>query len=450
MPNWQFLVVRHFGGSQQRRLTCAAIKQRVEQRGLANFLPLVKYEVGRAGEYYLGVALDADTTDNCDPAELARNLLHDAGVHTATNTQLSWVVTPEQVQGLLRGTLECASFTLPMAYEPMAPEATLDAQSLLAELDGEVLQPHETDAEKTSQYEKLLYWCSAVGAADLARLHNACHLLGFDESMGKAWSVLRRLVLSGHAEFDPASLRWSLLPATLVETAADSQRHFLVGQRSHGIVGALRAEYGAELVPQPDGPPVLYVGRDAQPASSEMVGKRFILAGPVAERLAGLLPSLVDWTSRLPTWEEKDFGRFDVEVYNPDTATFEEHSLPGAPTQGLYRFSCDVSGRRTVTVAFFDGNAGRWACGDFYGLRFVARVGSGMRHAIYRSEFKQLLIPAVDRWPMPYERALVLASGILPDRLQPESAPPLLVYEGITCSLAERLSTLLGVEVEGV
>ena len=58
MPNWRFLVVPHFGGSKQRRATCVRIKEKVEQRGLADIMPLVKYEVGRSREYYLGLALD--------------------------------------------------------------------------------------------------------------------------------------------------------------------------------------------------------------------------------------------------------------------------------------------------------------------------------------------------------------------------------------------------------
>src|SRR2546422_5954874 len=43
--------------------TCARIKQQVEQHGLSEMLPLVKYERSKKKEYYLGIAIDANSTD---------------------------------------------------------------------------------------------------------------------------------------------------------------------------------------------------------------------------------------------------------------------------------------------------------------------------------------------------------------------------------------------------
>ena len=69
--------------------------------------------------------------------------------------------------------------------------------------------------------------------------------------------------------------------------------------------------------------------------------------------------------------------------------------------------------------------------------------------SIYRRDTHQLVIPVTDRWPMPYERALVLARGSLPQRLQAESGPFVFVYEGIPPEFAASMCRLLGLEMEG-
>ena len=97
---------------------------------------------------------------------------------------------------------------------------------------------------------------------------------------------------------------------------------------------------------------------------------------------------------------------------------------------------------------FFDDQANRWICGDYYGLRFLARVRHGSCRAAYRSQTNQLVAPLTDRWPLPYERALVLASGTLPQRIRTEEGDTILSYPGITRPLAEKLSALLDLELE--
>jgi hypothetical protein len=55
-----------------------------------------------------------------------------------------------------------------------------------------------------------------------------------------------------------------------------------------------------------------------------------------------------------------------------------------------------------------------------------------------------LILRGLDRWPALYERALVLASGLLPS----QSANGLLHYSGIPLELAHALAKRLGVELE--
>lgn len=450
MPKWRFLVVRHFGGPHQRRHICAQIKQQVEQDGLSHILPLVKYELGRQREYYLGVAVDVDASVNgADGEEAARRVLTEAGVHAAANRQFSPVVEAEQVQGLLRGTLECESFTIPIAYEAEASNRPPSTDGLFAELDLDDLSTAVPDASETEKYRRLLHWCSAVGSGELDRIKYACQLLGISDEWGGAWSVLRRLVLLGHLEFDGGStLRWSVIPPTLV-TGADGQHQVLVGQRAPALVAAVREKHQVEERPQVGGPPRLQVA-STNDGLCYRDGRHVNAVGCVSQQMTELLPDLADWSCRLPEWQERDFARFQTEQYDPHADAFREIApFAGQPPAGLYRFVFDQGPQRVVTVAFFDDARGQWVCGDFYGLRFLARSRCRLCRTVYREDALQLVIPVSDRWPMPYERALVLASGSLPQRAQPEGGSPVLAYEGITSDLAARMCSLLGLEMEG-
>lgn len=451
MPDWRFLVVRHFGGPHQRQETCARIKQRVEEHGLSNVLPLVKYELSRQREYYLGVAVDANASVNGTCAEdVARNVLVEAGVGDAANRQRSWLVEAEQVRRFLPGTLGCESFTVPILYEAGGEGGSPPTDRLLSELDISELQPIAPNTAETEHYSRVLYWLSAIGSGGLDRIRQVCQALGMENEWGGAWSVLRRLVLLGHLEFDGgAALRWSVIPPALVTSVEDSGQRILVGQRTPAIVQYLSDHLQLEEVPQRNGPPRLFI----QGATSEIYyrsGRRVQDAGCVAQQLSTLLPALGNWILRLPTWDERDFGRFSTEEYDLRADEFRQvPTISGSPRAGLYRFTFEQSIRRVVTVAFFDDRDSRWICGDYYGLRFLARARCGLCRAIYYRDARQLVIPVTDRWPMPYERALVLARGALPQRLQTESGPFVFVYEGVPLEFAARMCKLLGLEMEG-
>lgn len=451
MSDWQFLVIRQFGGPHQRQDTCARIKHRVEQHGLSNVLPLVKYELSRQREYYLGIAVDTKASVNGKSAEdAAREVLVGAGISDAANRQRSWLVEAAEVKKFLFGTLGCESFTVPISYEAGSEEEPPPTNRLLSELDVSELQPVAPNAVETEQYSRLLYWLSATGSGGLDRIRQVCQVLGIDSEWGGAWSVLRRLVLLGHLEFDGgAALRWSVIPPTLVTSVEDKGQRILVGQRTPAIVQYLSDHLQLEERPQPNGPPRLLI-RGVVNEISYGSGRRVQDAGCVSGQLSKLLPTRGDWIRCLPTWDERDFGRFSTEEYDPQADEFRQVPvLYGSPRTGLYRFTFEHSLRRVVTVAYFDDHDSRWICGDYYGLRFLARARCGLCRAIYYKEAHQLVIPVADRWPMPYERALVLARGALPQRLQIESGPFVFVYEGVPLEFAARMCKLLGLEMEG-
>ena len=417
----------------------------VEQHGLSNVLPLVKYQLCREREYYLGIAIDKDN----DVEEAARRLLVNAGIQVAASPERSFLVPADELGGLLRGTLECESFTIPMVYETSGEVEAPPTDRLLAELDlgelGPVQPPPPAEAEK---YSRLLHWCSAIGSGELGRIQLACQALGIAIEWGGAWSVLRRLVLLGHLEFDGGgSFRWGIILPTLITPVEDCGHKIMTGQRTPAIVQDLSNRFQVEERSQGNAPPRLLV-HGAGDDIFYRPGRRVQDVGCVSRQLSGILPTTEDWVLRLPTWDERDFGRFNIERYEPHTDEF--HQVPGIagqPQSGFYRFTLEKAGKPMVTVAYFDDHASRWICGDYYGLRFIARTRCGLCRAIYRTDTHQLVIPVRDRWPMPYERTLVLASGALPQR--PESGPSILVYEGITQELSERMCKLLGLEMEG-
>jgi len=449
MPRWNFLVVRQHEGSVQRQQTCARIKLEVEQHGLSDILPLVKYERGKKQEHYLGIAYDANAWLQGSNAEMAaREVLMAAGVASAKHPLNSFVIEANDVANLhklLNGTLECDSFTLPITYDITRDVPPPSSDQLFAELDAAELIRGEPDPIDIEKHSRLLEWCSAAGSGELVRIQQACLALGISSEWGGAWSVLRRLVLLGHLEFSSGSLRWSAIPPTLVATDEDADCRILVGQRTQGMIEFLRNESKVDEHPQPDGPSRLVVHGDPEKMCYRQ-GRRLHDAGCVARELSKLLPRVGDWVLRLPTWDEQDFRRFTIEYYEPRLDQFHEISRINMNWQpGLYRFTFEQP--RVVTLGFFDDNDGRWLCGDYYGLRFLARARSSGCRAILRPDTHQLVIPQTDRWPMPYERALVLASGALPQRIQTDQGG-LLAYQGITKPLAEKLCTLLGLELE--
>jgi hypothetical protein len=450
MPDWQFLVVRHFGGRHQRRHICAQIKEHVEQRGLSHVLPLVKYELGRQREYYLGVAVDADASaSGIDGEEAARQVLAQAGVHAALNRQISPLIEAEQIGGLLRGTLECESFTVPIAYESGEEPISPPTYELLGSIDLGGLSTATVEADESNTYCRILGWCSAVGSGELGRLKQACGLLGISSEWGGAWSVLRRMVLLGHLEFDGgAALRWAVVPPSAA-TSASGDYLILVGQRTQALVNTLKEQHQMEERPQAGGPSRLVFPMDAGGACYR-TDRRLTAAGCASRQLAEQLPTVNEWVDILPAWEERDFARFETEQYDPLEDEFRSIApLGDSAPSGLYRFTYEDGRQRMVTVAYHDEARHRWVCGDYYGLRFLARCRCNLCRVAYRSDSLQLVIPLADRWPMPYERALVLAAGLLPQQLQLDSGPPALVYEGITTELAERITGLLGLEMEG-
>lgn len=447
MSNWQFLVVRHYGSSQRRREVCAQIKTIVERRGLATVLPSVKYEVGRRGEYYLGIAINKFSAETSEWAiSEARSVLTEVGIQTANNPQYSPIVEADQVARLLQGNLECENFTVPIAYENKIEEDLLDINELLSLDDSTEFQ----STIETQNYDRLLYWCSAIGAGDIKRVKTACQLLNISIEWGGAWSVVRKLILLGHLECTKENtIRWGIVQPVLITPSVDTNCRFLAGQRTPNLINALMDKHQIDLESQVGGPQRIMIQDEEKTTQLKTYfNKDIINAGCVSRKLSLLFPNVNQWIEKLPVWDEVDFERYQIEEYQPEMDQFVNLAPPAEFGEGLYRFSMDRGNRQIVTLAFHCIQTGKWICGDFYGLRFLARHRSETCKAIYSQANNMLFIPQSDRWPFPYERALVIASGLLPRNLQMDSGKIIMSYSGIDEDLALRLCGLLNVDLE--
>jgi len=457
MPNWLFVVAPHFGGRAKRQQMCANIKRAVERRGAAELLPLVRYELGSRGEYYLGLAINDPQSEEGQIPEVACQVLEEAGLSRA---RLMDPVEADGLAALLKGSVDCESFTLPIAFERRQAMAHDDLMTLAAVLSED---DHELDARtvamedlaRATQMDHLLTWCSAVGSGDIGRLRTACSTLAIniDPSYGGVWSVLRRLVLAGHVEFDPGrNCRWAVLPPTLVQSTGADGYWYLVGQRTPAILDSIRHSSDLGLQPQSAAPSTVHVGGSLDVKALMQTVASLQIAGPAAACVAARLPDRAAWKRLLPVWQESDFSRFSVETYSVDTDAWSPVPSRQPTRAGMYRFTIDhVSGLPypTVTTVYLDEDS-QLRCGDYYGMRFLARAEAGACRVAHRDEMQHLLIPPADRWPMPYERALVLASGMLPRRVSLPDGTSYLSYQEIPESLAGTLCRLLDVNMESI
>ena len=137
--------------------------------------------------------------------------------------------------------------------------------------------------------------------------------------------------------------------------------------------------------------------------------------------LAQLLPDLEGWKDILPVIDRLSTTTYNIEIWNGrkyiQCDNFYERHGRYFGESGLYRLTKKAENNPYQLVLYFDEPNQRWLRGDWYGLRFLAYNSAGREFKIkYDSSSNEILIPVEEHWPLLYERALVLASGMLPVR----------------------------------
>jgi ribosomal protein S10 len=310
-------------------------------------------------------------------------------------------------------------------------------------------QRDQVQTDRTPLLNYLLIWLSARGEGTRNSLQAACKTLGIIEDGNEVRRVVRRLRLLGHLETSPTGARWSIAPPTLVRLNTPSALGtVLCGARDATLLEALRAVARIEEIPQPHGlAPSAILLHDAETELTKAVASipGLWLTERVAERLAELLPPIAAWPDTLPSLPGIVPSRYILRQF--DGSKFVDVQL--VRQGGLYELTERTEERassigRTRTF-FYDARRGSWLTGDWYGLRFFARVDLGMRcPAQYEQTTWRLALPVDWNWPEVYERALVLASGRLPVRHK-----GWLVYEAIAPRLLHMLVEKLELDLEG-
>lgn len=311
-------------------------------------------------------------------------------------------------------------------------------------------RPVEALSEQCERFERMLHWLSSLGEGTWEAFNRAGLALGMFNNTQGARSAFRRFMLLAHIDVSSDGLRWSVSPRALVRFPDDPSNGFLVGSRTDTILQTIDNLRPLNKVLQSHyaGPLRLDLDLDVHQKNDEIAALGIVDAEITSLRLANLLPSLdeskntLQPVSNLNTnsyviekWQTSQFEKCDT-VYDRNGVYYGE--------SGMYRLYRDGDRPGRTLTLFFDGPTQRWLRGDWYGLRFLAleAVGDRSMKAVYNPGAGKLYVPVSQRWPLLYERALTLASGLLPgcaDNLK------WLSYPRIPFNLAQTLCKKLNV-----
>ena len=309
----------------------------------------------------------------------------------------------------------------------------------------DAMQTERASPELSNQFEKLLYWLSAYGEGSRQAFAQACITLKVADDDISVRSAFRRMQLLGHIDASEDGTKWSISPAAFVCFPDEIERGFLAGQRIPSLMNYITEP---NSIPQPhyQGPlrveTTLGDWQDDVPYLND--------AGTIAIKLIELLPRLNGWKDTLQEVSKLNTTQFDIErwegnQFQPCDTLYEMNGRYYGQS-GMYRLSRQRSGQGEYKpTLFFDEPGQRWLRGDWYGLRFLTLDATGVDvQAVHVSSVNELLIPEKQRWPMLYERVLVLASGLLPGHADNHAW---LKYQRIPFTLAQTLCQKLNVQL---
>jgi hypothetical protein len=327
-------------------------------------------------------------------------------------------------------------------------------------------QPIAHSTTDSTPFDRFLMWLSATGEGRWESFLRVARILGVANDVPNARRLFRRLVLLGHLDSSLDGRDWSIAPPVIVQSAAQPQSAFWCGCRSGPLLRSLPASWQAEdPLTQPDGfgpakrPIVLPSVVDDQwlpPSTEPPTWQTPSWGGPVAVRLAALLPHIEEWAKTLqsiasltPPAAVEHWDLASASFLNaPDFRIDPTGRCHG--TTGMYRLAYgEVPNVYHLTV-FLDSTSPpgcQLLRGEWYGLRFLAlhSCGKYLKAVWSEADGGTLAILVRQRWPLLYERALVLASGLLPDNT---TNSRYLYYRGVPIALAQSVADLLGVKVE--
>ena len=413
----------------------------VQDADLASQIPLVKLERNPQREFYVFLGVESAEGSKI-PGGLGA-LFSSQGIRF----EESYPLRPEEIRPMVqRLEIEIHGFNS-LQYRR---RSALDPGDPFDHSDS--WQPHEPTVEECDRHDRLLQWLSARGEGTWAVFAQSCQILGVVQDIRMARSAFRRLNLLGHIDRSEDGSRWSASPAALVRFPDDRGGGFVSGQRTATLIRKLNAvePLDEKIHSHYAGPPRFSWESEPNLDSDRLSELGLVDAGTPAARLAELLPDLNEWRDSLQSlpglstlpyviekWQDGDFVPCD---------TVRERNGIYQAEAGMYRLTRDGDSSGRALTLFFDPASQRWVRGDWYGLRFLALEATlGGVNAVYSSNREELLIPESQRWPLLYERALVLSSGLLPSRALNHEW---LSYPRVPLGLARGLCEKLNVDLQ--
>ena len=391
------------------------IRQIVQHLGLTRTIPAVKFEKKAKKQFYVFLAVEGIVGP-----QLSDNVLN---VLQHVNSKLRgkplWPIDPAEILPMTGGSELVIHGFNQLPYNPEWPndgddpfdmsEVSFDTPDIGITLFG-------------NNYDQLLHWLSATAEGTWQTFKNVCGVLELVDDWNSERSIFRRLILLGHIECSENGQRWSICPTALVQCPTDQDVYFLTGQQSPKLIEHLKEHYDVETLPQWNfqGPSCVRVNGTFTNDVS-LNGFDIVHVGTVSVQLAELLPDLEGWKDILPAIDRLSTTTYNIEIWNGreymQCDSFYERNERYCGDSGLYRLIKKAENNPYQLVLYFDEPNQRWLRGDWYGLRFLAYNTAGRQFEVkYDSNANEVLIPVEEHWPLLYERALVLASGMLPAR----------------------------------
>jgi len=407
------------------------ISNQVQEHNLSKVIPLLRIEknVNPRKQFYFFLAIESAEKGEI-PIEISQSYLLKLNyfknpIHGAKSFNY------EEIKSMVGIAHDVHDYThnIPYKPKPVAYDNPFDFISSST--------PSSSNNNFSRQYERLLYWLSALGAGSWDSFKKACQSLELPEPR----RIVRRLKLLGHLELSVDGSKWSMSPTALVKVNSQSEnkKFILCGQRSHKLLQKL--EQFTTVTPKNNGdaPPCIHL--DNLKNVSELIEySEFYISdvGNASSKLAEILPNIDTWQQNLRNLQGIVPSLYEWQYF--DGHNFVDCVSP--KETGLYQYKREANNNISGTV-FYDQPNNKWLQGDWYGLRLLALHNQDIS-VHYDKTKESLAIPLDQRWPEIYERALVLASGLLPQL----TTERWLVYERISLELSTQLTDKLTISLQ--
>ena len=411
-------------------------------QGMTRTIPAVKFEKKPDKLFFVFLAVEG--TDELQLPDNVRTVLQYAGF----KRPYFFPLEPAEIE-LMTGSAELETYSLKTI--PYWSSWSNDVSDPLDLSDVLPNPENKGEAALGERYDHLLHWLSTNGEGTRQTFAKVCNVLRLAVDVKETKSIFRRLRLLGYIESSEDGQKWSICPTALVQCAADPNVCFLTGQQTPKLITELGEQYSVKNLPQSG-----YQGPSCVKVHSRLSGEISIngfhvtCTGPTAVQLAQLLPDLEGWKNVLPAIKIALF-RYNIERWNGtqfmQCSTFRESGGRYIGKSGMYRLTRKEETNPYQLVLYFDEPNQRWLRGDWYGLRFLADNADRQGVVGYASGTNATLIRNGERWPLLYERALVLASGMLPARSEDREW---LIYSGVSGKLVQLLTEKLNVSTREV